>query len=739
MSLNKKKGAFGTAPVFFTAISTILGAIMFLRFGYAVGNLGFYGTLGVIVLGHLVTIPTAMAIAEIATNQKVEGGGEYFIISRSFGINIGAAIGVALYLSQAISVAFYVIAFAEAFDPLVLWAKAEFGLPFFDKRMISFPATLLLSWLMIKKGADLGTKALYAVVAILILALAFFFAGMTEYRLGLETIELNKHVNNPDDFFYVFAIVFPAFTGMTAGVGLSGDLKDPKKSIPVGTLAATLTGMVLYVLIAYKLMVSASPEDLVGEGLVMSQISRWPLIIPIGLAAATISSALGSIMVAPRTLQALASDKIFPFQKMNSFLAKGKPVTKEPTNATLVTSGLALVFVMAGDVNVVAKIISMFFMITYGSICLISFLNHFAADPSYRPSFKSKWIISALGAVLCLYMMFSMDAQYALISVVLMTVLYLIINQTQKSNEGLAKIFQGAMFQLSRQIQIFIQNAKRNEESWRPSVICISSDFFERPNAFNFMRWLSHRYGFGTYLHYINGYFSNEASIGAKEQLAKMIEVAVENKSNVYLDTLISPSYTSAIAQAMQLPSVSGKELNMLLFEFSKSEPESVNPITENLALAKSAELDVCVLATGQKGFGFKRRVHIWITAQDFINGNLMIMLGYVLMGHPDWKKAEIELMTLFPQKDLEEQKNKLLDLIKTGRLPISPNNVTVVEQLEDVGVKEVIKSKSKEADLTIVGFHLEAIKQLGSEVFLGYEDIGNLLFVSASSRKTIQ
>ena len=110
---NKK---FGTAPVFFTAISTILGAILFLRFGYAVGTVGFWGVILIILLGHLVTIPTALAISEIATNKRVEGGGEYFIISRSFGLNIGSTIGIALFFSQAISVAFYVIAFTESFD-----------------------------------------------------------------------------------------------------------------------------------------------------------------------------------------------------------------------------------------------------------------------------------------------------------------------------------------------------------------------------------------------------------------------------------------------------------------------------------------------------------------------------------------------------------------------------------------------------------------------------------------------
>ncbi|MGB5264137.1 MAG: hypothetical protein WBN28_11110, partial [Lutimonas sp.] len=266
-SLTQSKSNFSTLPVFLTAISTILGAVMFLRFGYAVGSVGFTGTLFIILVGHMVTIPTAMALAEIATNQKVEGGGEYFIISRSFGINIGASIGLALFLSQAISVAFYIIAFAEAFEAVKPWIATNFGYEIYDNRIFSIPALVMLIFLMISKGADMGVKALYFVVTILVISLIFFFLGTTDYS---ETV--NKSfvlANRPSDIsiFYVFAIIFPAFTGMTAGVGLSGDLRDPKKSIPLGTLSATIIGMIIYVFIAYKLAISASSEDLVNDQL----------------------------------------------------------------------------------------------------------------------------------------------------------------------------------------------------------------------------------------------------------------------------------------------------------------------------------------------------------------------------------------------------------------------------------------------------------------------------------------
>ena len=152
-TINTKK--FGTLPVFFTAISTILGAILFLRFGYAVGTIGFWGVIGIVILGHMVTIPTALAISELATNKRVEGGGEYFIISRSFGLNIGATIGIALYLSQAISVAFYVIAFTESFQFFFDYVLSNYGYDL-PRQAISIPAIIILGAVILYKGANLG-------------------------------------------------------------------------------------------------------------------------------------------------------------------------------------------------------------------------------------------------------------------------------------------------------------------------------------------------------------------------------------------------------------------------------------------------------------------------------------------------------------------------------------------------------------------------------------------------------
>lgn len=735
----KNIAGFGTAPVFFTAISTILGAILFLRFGYAAGHQGFIGLIGIILLGHLVTIPTAMAVAEIATNQKVQGGGAYFIISRSFGLNIGSAIGIALYLSQAISVAFYIIAFSEAFDPLLKHLHYEYGVPFIDKRWIGIGSMTILSVIMLTKGANIGVKALYVVVAILFTSLLMFFLGKSPNPP--ESINFNLQIANPDSFFYVFTIIFPAFTGLIAGLGLSGDLKNPGKSIPKGTLWATFAGLAIYILVAYKLVVSASPEDLASDHMIMEKIALWGPIIPIGLAAASLSSALGSIMVAPRTLQAIGLDAVLPGKRMNRWIAKGKEKDNEPINSGIITMIIAFIFVSAGDIDFVARIISMFFMLTYGTICLISLLEHFAADPSYRPTFKSRWYISLIGAVTSIWLMFKMNAPYAILSLVIMGVIYTTVSSYKSKEKGLENLFRGVIFQLSRQLQLLAQRADKEDldEHWRPFTICITQDTFLRRSAFDLLRWISFKYGFGTYIHYIKGFLSDKTNKDSKQVLKKLLHLAAGSKNRVYLDTIISPSYTSAIAQVIQLSGISGKGNNMILFEFSENKPESLEEALHTQDILHDTGFDICVLSTSYKGFGYKKQIHIWITPSDFQNSNLMILLGYIIMGHPEWKAGYIKIFALYDGLEIEQKSEEIRELIKTGRLPISFNNINLIPMKEPDNVKEIISSTSIDADLTIIGFNSKKIKTRGYDVFTGYDKLGNILFVSSNKEKEIK
>jgi len=558
--------------------------------------------------------------------------------------------------------------------------------------------------------------------------------GSTEYATTVDVGVFGKGTRDVS-FFTVFAIIFPAFTGITAGVGLSGDLRNPGRSIPLGTILATISGMIIYIFIAYKLYISASPEDLANtDHLIMSDIALhgWWL-IPLGLAAATISSALGSLMVAPRTLQAIAKDKVLPIKSANKWLSLGKGENDEPFNASVITIIIASAFIMMGALDAVAEIISMFFMVTYGSLCLISFLQHFAADPSYRPKFRSRWYFSLFGALACLGLMFFMNASYAIVSLIAIFILYLIINHYNKDKKNIALIFQGVIYQISRKIHVFLQKSEKEEsKSWRPSTVCVTSNSFNRIDAFELMTWLSYRYGFGTFIHHLEGYLCKETMEEAeacRERLLKMTELA---GTEIYIDTIISPSSTGTIANICQLPAVSGTRNNLLLFEFARNNPHNLNDILDNFKMMKVANFDVALLSSTERNFGLKKEINIWLTPTDIVNANLMILIAYVIMGHPDWNKSDIKLYSVLPNDTIEEERQKFAELIETGQLPIAEKNIEYIARRDIKDLKQIIRQYSQDADLTIIGFREESVKHHGLELFSGYEGMGNILFINA-------
>jgi len=528
---------------------------------------------------------------------------------------------------------------------------------------------------------------------------------------------------------------------MTAGVGLSGDLRNPGKSIPLGTMCGTITGLIIYVLVVWKLSVSASQFDLLGKQLIMSDIALWGfIIIPIGLAAATLSSAIACILVAPRTLQALASDNSFPVKRLNSFLSRGKGSSREPLNASIVSVVIAFFFVLMGDINAVAKIISMFFLITYGTLCLISFLNHFGSPPSYRPRFKSKWFLSLGGFLLSVWVMFQINPLYTIIAYIIIVIIYLTIENSNKSQKGLMNIFKEALFQLNRSLQIFMQKHQTNmdNEEWRPAAICISPNSFKREKVLDLMRWISHQHGFGTYFHYIKGLYEKGTYIESREILKELVENLNKRENTLYIDTMISPSYTSAIAQVIQSPSISGMENNMVVFEYNKNHPEELDRILENINLVRAGNFDICIFSNSTAEIPYRNGIHVWISATDEKNTNLMILLGYIIMSHPDWKKSYIKIFDICSERESEEVKWELENLIATGRLPITLKNIEIITLSDNQTLGEVVTEHSQNAGLTIIGFHEDRIKLRHTEYFSQFNNINDVLFVNSIQSKVI-
>ena len=317
-----KFGTFG--GVFTPNLLTILGVIMFMRTGWVVGNAGLKESLQILCIANLITLLTGLSLSSIATNLKVGGGGAYFLISRALGLEVGGAVGLPLFLAQAVSVAFYIVGFTESL---------HYIFPTLPDQLISGGVLIgifIIAWV----GADIAIKTQYLIMATLGLAILSFFAGFTP----VQDIGANWKSGYQDgqNFWTVFAIFFPAVTGIMSGVSMSGDLKDPSKSIPRGTLYATVITFFIYGAIMVWLAVNASRDELLNNKLVMQRIAFFGPLIFAGLWAATLSSALASLLAAPRTLQALGQDRVVP-----RILAKGVGPTREPRLALLVSLVLA--------------------------------------------------------------------------------------------------------------------------------------------------------------------------------------------------------------------------------------------------------------------------------------------------------------------------------------------------------------------------------------------------------------
>ena len=410
--------------VFTPCTLTILGVIMFLRFGYVVGQAGIICAVLIILISKLITLLTTLSLSAIATNTEVKGGGAYFLISRSLGVEFGGAIGLVFFLAQAISVAMYVIGFSEAFAASV---------PFEPSKVVVATICNVFVFICVFIGAGWTIRLQYFILAILVMSLISFYCGAIP-AFDPQLFQTNLATSyNGEDFFTMFALFFPAVTGIMAGANMPGDLKDPARAIPTGTLWSILFTGLIYLSLAL-LMGGCRTSDVLanldGKGLVIADMSYWPFLITAGVFAATLSSALGSMMGAPRILQAFAKDNVF--KSLRPF-ASGTGETNEPRRAVVLTFLISQgAIILVSDLNTIAPLITMFFMITYGLLNLATFYEAITKNPSYRPRFRfSHWVTSLAGTIGCLGVMFLIDWRWASVSIIGMTCLYFYISQKE--------------------------------------------------------------------------------------------------------------------------------------------------------------------------------------------------------------------------------------------------------------------------------------------------------------------
>ena len=295
---DKKK--FGTfAGVFTPSILTILGVIMYMRLGWVVGNAGLIGAIVIIVIAHVISVSTGLSVSSVATDKKIGAGGIYYILSRSMGIPIGGSIGIAIFIGTALSIALYLVGFAESFN-----AYFGFETSINTIRLTGTFALIALTGLALI-STSVALKTQFIILAAIIVSLVSIFFGTSEF--GADSIKLFSGENSVP-MEVVFAVFFPAVTGFTAGIAMSGDLDDPKRSIPRGTLYAIGVGLVVYITLAVFMAYTIDAEVLKTDYNILMKIAFFAPAVVAGIWGATLSSALGGILGGPRILQAMSID-----------------------------------------------------------------------------------------------------------------------------------------------------------------------------------------------------------------------------------------------------------------------------------------------------------------------------------------------------------------------------------------------------------------------------------------------
>lgn len=401
-----RSGRFGTfAGVFTPTLLTILGVILYVRTGWVVGQTGLGGAWLIIGASFAITAATGLALSSMVTSMRVGGGGAFDFITRALGVEIGGSVGLPLFLAHILGVVMYVFGFREG------WCTIFPDHPAWAVDLCAFGAVAVVAAI----SARLAFRIQYVILAVIVASLVSAALGLTVHPPTGELSWWRTEGVSSEGFWQAFAVFFPAATGIMAGVNMSGELRDPAKSIPWGTLGAIAVSLVIYLLVATWLASTASPHDLIHNETLMAERSAWKPAVLAGLLGATFSSALATLVGAPRILQALAERRVIP---RGAWLATVSD-SGEPRRAMLVSVALVGLVLLLRDLNTVAPLITLVFLLTYAVINLVVLLEQTVKPMSYRPTFRVPTFIPVIGFTGCVAAMLLIDAGVAALAVAL--------------------------------------------------------------------------------------------------------------------------------------------------------------------------------------------------------------------------------------------------------------------------------------------------------------------------------
>ncbi|MGB5594043.1 MAG: amino acid permease [Crocosphaera sp.] len=661
----KRYGTF--EGVFKPTLLTILGAIMYLRIGWVVGNAGLFGGLTVVLLSVSITVATGLSIASIATNTRLGEGGPYAMISKSLGLEIGGSVGVPLFVSQALAAAMYIFGFREG------WL---FLFPNHSPFLIDIMAFLVI-FIIAYISAGFAFRVQYLVLILIILSLISIFASPITWEKNPIWQSWGDFPNT--NFWGVFAVFFPATTGIMSGVNMSGELKNSRQNIPIGTLSAIALSTIVYLVLCCWVSRAAPPQQLINNYTILVEKSRWQPLVLMGLLAATFSASLSSLVGAPRILMALAKDGVIPWGNCLAKLSRNG----EPRRALLVSAAIVLIALFLRDLNAIAPLITLFFLLTYATINLVVLIESSLGLMNFRPTLKVPFIVPLYGIIGCILAMLVIRPILSLLAIAIVFAIYLrlvSLPKEKRTADVRSGIFTAiAQWSAMKVIQLDLTNVR----TWKPTFLVPIKDGSQLLGEFRLLLDLSQPEGFLQLL--------GIAPHNQVEKLSLQIQELASSFRHHQLLTTISVMKVGleneGIISALQALQSAFFRPNILFLRFpnESSHWDELLPVFEE---AKRLQVGVMLLGLHPSaGLGRMEVVNLWIRPQledlpiikrlEKGNTDLAILMALRLV--KAWK-AQLNIISVIAQEnERETAQNYLNSLRDFCRIPVTANTLIIV------------------------------------------------------------
>ncbi len=659
--------------VFVPTFLTIMGVILFLRLGFIVGAGGVLPALLIIFLATSVTIATGLSLSSITTNIKIGAGGVYSIVSKTLGMEIGGSVGIPLFLAQVFSVALYLFGFTE------VW---RYIFPDHPKILVVAGAFILIL-LLTYTSTKWALKAQIFVFAILVASIISVFAGGGWWTSSMQIPLIGSFEGT--DFWKLFALFFPAVTGLMAGIGMSGELTNPKKQIPRGVLTALGVTTVVYMVMVFWFAFSTSPGTLLGNNLAIVELAAFSPLVLAGILASTFSSALTTAVAAPRIMQAMSDNSLLPF---SDFLAR-KTKRGEPKHAIMVTAFLLAIVLLSGGIDAVAPVLTMIFLWAYALINMVVFIEQSMGLVSYRPTFRIPRFVPFYGMVASVVFAFYINLIAGIMAFSLLVLTYLfLVHRNLKQTEGTVR--SGLFIAISEwAAKKVISLAESKEHIWKPNFLLPVIDTRNLEGSFPVVKSIAYPDGtlsvLGMNLKSRKLYKGSKLSEKEMKEDLKMIPGLVKKFSGEGVFTNYSEikadDFDSAINVSLQAVRGQVFHPNMIFLPIHSMKLD-VKGIGKLIRTAKRTDAGVVLFNKDLAlGLGSEEDIHVWMPSilpeddegfHDFVRGchfDLALLVAYKI--YKNWA-GNIHLRMCVEKKQEDAAKAYLRKLVQEARFPPS-------------------------------------------------------------------